>query len=595
MSRKSLCAACLTVFLSFVNLGFGQDAVSANAAPVVPNMINFGGVLTDLNARPLAGVQGVTFLLYRTQQGGTPLWMETQNVTPGKGGQYTVVLGAASAHGLPADLFASGEGRWLAVQIAGQPEQPRVMLVAVPYALKAADAQTIGGLPPSAFLRAAPPNVGAPADSPAGAPALASALPSSPLPPASNVTTTGGSVGTIPMFTATSNIQNSILTQSGTTAINVIGKLNLPAIGLATASKGFSSRPESHVASVFNSSLSSPITQIFQWQAEPAGNNTAAPSATMNLLFASGNALPSETGLRINSKGQIAFATGQTFPGTGRGTITGVTAGTDLTGGGSSGNVTLNLDTTKVPQLNTPNQFTQTLSVAVNNPFAGALNATSAYEAIVGTMTTNDFLTAAVTGNASATGAGSSIGTAGFSGTDSGYGVYGSNSSSGTGVYGTASGFGGIGIYGSAPSGTAGYFSGNVQVTGLLTSYNGHSTVANGVTSIIAEVAFSSNGSGNNIYTTIYTPPNDGVFRIIELQECTGTSGGATIFSTNFQWTLPTGALGFGQVQGGGCASLNLGETGSVLAHVKGGTPIQFNYAGMDAPFETVILIEQLL
>ena len=29
--------------------------------------------------------------------------------------------------------------------------------------------------------------------------------------------------------------------------------------------------------------------------------------------------------------------------------------------------------------------------------------------------------------------------------------------------------------------------------------------------------------------------------------ECTGTSGGATIFSTNFQWTLPTGALGFGQ------------------------------------------------
>ena len=31
--------------------------------------------------------------------------------------------------------------------------------------------------------------------------------------------------------------------------------------------------------------------------------------------------------------------------------ITGVTAGTDLTGGGTSGNVTLNLDTTKVPRL----------------------------------------------------------------------------------------------------------------------------------------------------------------------------------------------------------------------------------------------------
>ena len=42
----------------------------------------------------------------------------------------------------------------------------------------------------------------------------------------------------------------------------------------------------------------------------------------------------------------------------GAGTVTGVTAGADLTGGGTGGNVTLNLDTTKVPQLNVPNTFT---------------------------------------------------------------------------------------------------------------------------------------------------------------------------------------------------------------------------------------------
>lgn len=42
----------------------------------------------------------------------------------------------------------------------------------------------------------------------------------------------------------------------------------------------------------------------------------------------------------------------------GTGTVTGVTAGTDLTGGGTSGKVTLNVDTTKIPQLGTANSFT---------------------------------------------------------------------------------------------------------------------------------------------------------------------------------------------------------------------------------------------
>lgn len=40
------------------------------------------------------------------------------------------------------------------MQIVGQEEQPRVLLVAVPYALKAGDAETIGGLPASAFVLA---------------------------------------------------------------------------------------------------------------------------------------------------------------------------------------------------------------------------------------------------------------------------------------------------------------------------------------------------------------------------------------------------------------------------------------------------------
>ena len=106
---------------------------------MVPRVINFTGVIGDLNGK--SGVTGVTFLLYAEQQGGAPLWMETQNITPDKSGRYSVTLGTTRSEGLPADMFATGQARWLAVQVAGQPEQSRVLLVAVPYALKAADAR----------------------------------------------------------------------------------------------------------------------------------------------------------------------------------------------------------------------------------------------------------------------------------------------------------------------------------------------------------------------------------------------------------------------------------------------------------------------
>jgi hypothetical protein len=75
------------------------------------------------------------------------------------------------------------------------------------------------------------------------------------------------------------------------------------------------------------------------------------------------------TAFAVSNTGLVTFVSGQTFPGTG--TITGVTAGTDLTGGGTSGSVTLNLDTTKVPQLGTANTFTGNQSVTGNVTASG--------------------------------------------------------------------------------------------------------------------------------------------------------------------------------------------------------------------------------
>lgn len=338
---KQVLAGSIFVFVvCCAGLVAAQQNATGSPSAVVPTLVKYSGTLLDANQRPLSGIVGVTFLLYKDEQGGAPLWLETQNVTPDKDGHYTVVLGSTKNEGLPADLFASGEARWLAVQAQGQAEQPRVLLLSVPYALKAGDAQTLGGLPASAFMLAGPvsPSVSSTTNS------VASATSSSvPPPTTSNVTTGGGTANTIPLFTTATNIQNSILTQTGTTAVNVFGKLNLPATGTATSTAGFNSRPQDFVGSVFNGSTKTAVAQTFQLQAEPVGNNTSSASGTLNLLYAPGTGTPAETGLKINSKGLITFATGQTFPGSG--TITGITTatGSGLTGGGSSGALNLKL------------------------------------------------------------------------------------------------------------------------------------------------------------------------------------------------------------------------------------------------------------
>ena len=132
-------------------LAYAQPASLSNPSAVVPRLVNFSGKAMDSQGRTISGSAGITFAIYSEQDGGAPLWIETQTVTVNAKGNYTAQLGATKPAGLPLDLFTSGEARWLGMRVNGAEEQPRVLLLSVPYALKAADAETIGGLPPSAF------------------------------------------------------------------------------------------------------------------------------------------------------------------------------------------------------------------------------------------------------------------------------------------------------------------------------------------------------------------------------------------------------------------------------------------------------------
>jgi hypothetical protein len=126
------------------------------ATTSVPNLIRYSGTLKAAPGAALSSsaAVGVTFSIYRQEDGGAAVWMETQNVTPDSNGQYSVILGSTTAAGLPDDLFSQQEQRWLGVQVQGEAEQARVLLLSVPYAFKSREAETLGGLPASAFVKA---------------------------------------------------------------------------------------------------------------------------------------------------------------------------------------------------------------------------------------------------------------------------------------------------------------------------------------------------------------------------------------------------------------------------------------------------------
>jgi trimeric autotransporter adhesin len=126
--------------------------LSQDNEAAVPRLLKFSGVLTDLAGKPLSGEVEVTFVLYKLETDEEPLWKEAQKVEADKEGGYTALLGATQPGGIPSELFRSDEARWLGVRVEGQPEQPRILLVSVPYALKAVEAEKLAGKSVSDFV-----------------------------------------------------------------------------------------------------------------------------------------------------------------------------------------------------------------------------------------------------------------------------------------------------------------------------------------------------------------------------------------------------------------------------------------------------------
>ncbi|HEX4004708.1 MAG TPA: hypothetical protein VHX60_00890 [Acidobacteriaceae bacterium] len=449
-----------------------QDAAStvpatATVVPVIPQKMPFSGAAAG---RAGDTVQAV-FRIYAAAEGGLPLWGETQSVTVDTNGQYSVVLGVATRGGLPQSLFASGQSRWLGVSLDGAEEGPRSPLTSVAYAMKAGDAESVGGVEAANLVT----------KDELSQFAQSGVAPQLQVHP--DVTPSGSGIANyVPLWTGTSTLGDSLIYQAGG---NVgIGVSTTPAVkfevnGTVRSDSGITWNGATNGLGVVqggdielggSSTIANPVTggepyidfhfgtgaaQPYNVRLQNTANNlftirTAGSLTAFAVNGASvgiGTTTPAAV-LEVNGAakfdGNITFASTQTFPitGTGGGTITGITTTSPLTGSGTSGSVALKLNLPALEtslnsvyaELGATNNFTN--SQSFGNGIASNMAAGSLYSAVNGEGTNG------------------SVGVYGTS--DTGYGVEGI-STSGSGVYATAAS--GNGLTALSTSGNPGSFS----------------------------------------------------------------------------------------------------------------------------------------
>ena len=395
----------------------------------VPRLVKSAGVLKDALGKPRTGMVGVTFAIYKEQEGGAALWLETQNVELDEQGHYTVLLGATKGEGLPLELFTAGEHRWLGVQVnlPGEVEQPRLLLVSVPYALKAVDADTVGGMPASSFVLATPTGVVS-ANPKTGAKTTTSGKTA-----AAPAIGGGGTPNVVTKFDGTgANVINSSISDNGSritaaegidfgSDFSFVGNAEPAATGRVQmfdrAFVGFVIRGLNVLFETLQGSPAVPTEVMRVTNAGNVGIGTTTPADRLDVF-----------GPATDVFGQAIFAQG----GSSTGTAGTAQDGIDPHGGDASG----------------ANGF------AGFGVFAGAGNATAATGGTGGDG--GDFL------------GGSSSGTSGFGG----FGVFGrgGNATAAGGVAGDGGQFNaGTGTNGAA-NGLAGFFQGDIHVTGAITA-----------------------------------------------------------------------------------------------------------------------------
>jgi hypothetical protein len=502
------------------------------ASTQVPRLIKFSGVAKDESGKPVTGAVDITFSLYKDEQGGSPLWVEPQNVRPEETGHYTVMLGSASADGVPLSLFSSAEAHWISTQVSGQPEQPRVLLLSVPYALKAADAETLGGLPASAFMH----STVAGAQGKSGTPASQS--PPN-LPPAG--VTGKGTKNFVPLWTGATALGDSLIYQTGgnlgigtktpQATVDVASKaalgMQVTVPGSAAAIDGIATDPKAGTTGVYGQS-SSPIGNgvygldnattggigvIGQSNATSGKSYGVAGFATSTTTGASG-VLGSETATSGQVHGVSGFASSTTTGAVGvigfelatTGLVYGVSGGTNSTTTNAAGvNGFEGAATGQVFGVGGSTNSITDYSAGVTG-YEGATS--GKVSGVAGGTASTTTGASGVTGNAGAT-TGNVYGVSGYTPSIAGVGVLGTayaSSGNTTGVIGSTVSPNGIGAFGNSTSTSGGTGvqgqteSASGGAAGIFVAHGGGGLILSGLAGSSYKGVFSVDAAGNGFY-----------------------------------------------------------------------------------------------
>jgi hypothetical protein len=113
MKKFRVSIATVSWLLLMATIAVAQSSSGAESSVSVPQLVKLTGVLKDDLGHTKAGMVGLTFAVYKDEDGGSPLWLETQNIEADSEGNYSTLLGLTKRDGLPADLFCTSEPRCL--------------------------------------------------------------------------------------------------------------------------------------------------------------------------------------------------------------------------------------------------------------------------------------------------------------------------------------------------------------------------------------------------------------------------------------------------------------------------------------------------